>query len=195
MSEQTYPPVLTKADFSRRYRKGEFGNASPSWENIEDFITGTTPGPQVYHLRNAVAAGGQTYYNQTRKEVIARWCEFVPGDGWYVSEMVPPEVESRLLIQGEVQQTYPGSGRYGLDLYFTYVKKPMRIALQEGGQHAHGLRASGLIKQHLCPNSQEWLEMLLERYLEHVIEFSTYSRKWGTLWPSYNTVFWEVRAY
>jgi hypothetical protein len=71
----------------------------------------------------------------------------------------------------------------------------MRIALQEGGQHAHGLRASGLIKQHLCPNSQEWLEMLLERYLEHVIEFSTYSRKWGTLWPSYNTVFWEVRAY
>lgn len=100
--------------------------------------------------------------------------------------MAPTEL---MLIQGEVQRTTQG-------LYLTYsrIRKPMRDALAEEQRHLFRLEAKILLYGNLDDNSLDWLNHLLDTYDDHVVEFSTYSKHWGTV-PRYNTVFWEVRKY
>lgn len=178
-----YKPVLTKADFVRRYAQGEFGNRSPTWETLDSFQRDGYRG--LVHVRNGRVVGGKTHYN-TRPEDVARLWQ----PGWIISAMIPPDVECGLLLQGEVTRTVRG-----LSLYYSRQPKPQRIALAEDGRSVFGVLAVVLLREAMCSYSYEWLEHLLDAYPNHVIEFSTYSQKWGTLYPLYNTVFWEVRAY
>lgn len=194
------PPVLTKTDFVRRYQLGEFGNASPTWDDIDSFISiskdypfnAAVPGK--YHLRNRTA-GGATYYNLGWSMCVAKWIDqYEDKKNWYASAMCPHEYN---LIQGEVVQGshVNGSGCAGVDLlYSTVVGKPMRDALKEETLWARGLMATSLLRTAMCPNSYEWLQFLLEAYPGHVVEFTTLSKEWGTI-PGYNTIFWEVRNY
>jgi len=182
-----YRPVLSKADFSCRYAAGEFGNASPSWQNPSQFLDDYKYG-RLYHLRNRQRAG-ESYYNLQPGPCYSSWMMKPNPEHWYVSEMAPTE---RTLFQGEVMQ--PVDGKKCLDLLFTTVRKPMRPALQEKAKRVDGLLAISWLRSMLCPNSYEWLQVLLDRYPGHVVEFSTYEIKWGTL-PGFNTVFWEVRNY
>lgn len=187
-------PVLSKRDFTTRYLAGEFGNASPSWSRLSDFVVGGRNDGTLYHLRNRNLAGGSTYYNQTWMECVRRWINMADQCLWYASEMVPRAVERTLLLQGEVQQAVPGCGRCGLELYYTTIAKPMRQAMAEQAATVWGLKALAILQTSLCANSYEWLQELIKRYPGHVIEFSTYRCRWGTL-PDFNTVFWEVRRY
>lgn len=196
-----YLPVRTKSDFSRRYRAGEFGNAAPGWDTVDEFLAygrrefGTGPANGIYHLRNRLTAGGVGYYHLSWSAAVARWLEQKDRGGWYCAEQVPEEVQRTLTLQGEVQQAIPGTGRIGLELYYSTVPKVMREALHERAEQTHGLKALGLLRAALCPNSYEWLLELLDRYPGHVVEFSTFRKCWGTLFPRYNTIFWEVRLY
>lgn len=186
MSEKLYPPVLTKRDFVRRFRQGEFGNAGPVWDTPRDFI-GVPLGERkgLYHLRNRVA-GGSTHYNLTYGQALDGWRDTADYRQWYVSEMAPTE---KTLIQGEVLET-----EKGLTLLHSRIAKPMREALAESSQSVSGIIAVSLLRSFLCPNSYDWLMTLLERYEGHVVEFSTYDTCWGTL-PNFNSIFWEVRSY
>lgn len=195
----TYPPVLSKRDFVLRYAAGEFGNGSPTWLTCDEFLRwgckefGTGPSHGLFHLRNGYRPGGVTYYRQHWSQAVARWIEQVQLKDWYVSQQVPREIETRLLIQGEVQQAEPG--RCGLDLYYSRTNGlAMREGLATSPEWCHGILASLLLREYLCPNSYDWLLELLRRYPGHVVEFSTYARRWGTL-PNFNSVFWEVRYY
>lgn len=184
------PPVLDKKDFVRRYAAGEFGNAAPTWNGFLDWSLANASKPRetFYHIRNRIK-GGKTWYNVSDSDVARLWVDAVESEGignLYISEMAPTE---RTLIQGEVML-----GVHGLRLFYSRVKKPMREALHGSAEEVEGLVASNLLKRYLCPKSWEWLNYLLEAYPDHVIEFSTYSKSWGTL-PGYNTVFWEVRNY
>lgn len=181
--ERSYPPVLTKRDFTRRYAAGEFGNASPTWHDPVEFGSQVRPG--LFHLRNRVA-GGATHYDLPWRTAYSLWLSMEDPTGWYVSGMAPTE---GTLIQGEVMTT-----PRGLYLYYTTVAKPMRAALAERAESVEGIIALSLLRFYLCPNSYEWLSVLLERYPGHVVEFSTYDREWGTI-PGFNTVYWEVRQY
>jgi hypothetical protein len=188
------PPVLTKKGFVTRYSTGEFGNASPTW-NTPDLLLDwgaiklgessddTTLG--LFHLRNRQTAG-QTYYNIGWADCVGRWFSQANRKEWYASQMAPTE---RTILQGEVQQ-----GTNGLELFYTTVAKPMRDALRERSEQVYGITAVSLLRRYLCPNSYEWLQVLLDRYPFHVVEFSSYSCNWGTI-PGYNTVFWEIRKY
>ena len=180
----TWSPVLTKGDFVRRYVLGEFGNASPTYQNVVA-LNNQGSGFRKYHLRNRIA-GGETYYDLDFFQAISKWSEVREPGQWYVSEMAPTE---KTILQGEVMRI-----ETGLYLLFSHVAKPMRDALRESSQSLRGLAAVMLLRGHLCANSLEWLGVLLDRYPDHVIEFSAYSANWGTL-PHYNTVFWEVRKY
>lgn len=196
--EPTYKPVLSKPDFVQRYARGEFGNAAPTWQTLNEWQRhrkGLVLDRQymlpnrLYHIRNRVA-GADTWYNLPADKVEATWdlalyAGYAP-EQLYISEMAPTE---RTLIQGEVQQSIEH-----LDLLYTTVAKPMRDALRERNLRINGLAAMMVLKNRMCPNSWEWLNLLLERYPDHVVEFSTYSVDWGTV-AGYNTVFWEVRNY
>src|SRR4029079_14257562 len=53
-------PVLTKGDFVQRYKQGEFGNASPTWNTFDEYLAANYSGQ--LHIRNRVA-GGPSWYN------------------------------------------------------------------------------------------------------------------------------------
>lgn len=80
----------------------------------------------------------------------------------------------------------------GLQLFYSEVKKPMRDSLKEGGKQVTGVVASMTLRHFMNPKSYDWLQVLLDRYPYHVVEFSCYGVCWGTL-IGYNTAFWEVR--
>lgn len=176
-------PVLTKADFVRRYKAGEFGNHSPTWNTVKELAASNYQG--LVHLRNRVA-GGATYYDLQPNAAMTRWRKMTNPQQFYCSAMAPT---SKTLIQGEVQ-LHPG----GMYLFYTTVAKPMRAALATCADGAYGIIAGCILRRLMCVNSWEWLQYLLDAYPDHVIEFSTYATNWGTL-PNYNTVFWEVRRY
>lgn len=176
-------PVLSKRDFVNRYEQGEFGNRSPTWNTLEDFLSAKYIEGLV-HVRNRTA-GGDTYYDQTPQQAAELWKK-LPSSQYYISAMAPTE---KTLFQGEVIQ-----GVKGLDLLFSTIVKPMRPALAESSERVQGVVASMLLTYYLNFNSRDWLNELFDRYPQHAIEFSTYSVCWGTL-SGFNTLFWEVRRY
>lgn len=178
-------PVLTKRDFVRRYAQGEFGNRAITWNTLGELFASDYSG--LVHLRNR-AIGGKTWYNISPAKALRLWSSASSLDDWYCSAMAPHEYN---LLQGEVQQAWDG----GLVLtYSRALALPMRDALQASCLTATGLMVVSLLRQYLNPVSYDWLQELLDLYPGHVVEFSAFSRKWGTL-PQYNTVFWEVRSY
>lgn len=184
-----YRPVLNKKDFVRRYSYGEFGNCSPTWNSLQEFECYAFPtfGDVVdgfYHLRNRNVAG-ETYYNCTPLDVVMLWRHDVKDKtDWYCSAMAPTELT---LINGEVMQ-----GVNGLELFYSTVKKPMRDSLKEGGKQVYGVVASKILQHFMNAKSWDWLQVLLDRYQFHVVEFSCYDINWGTE-IGYNTCFWEIR--
>lgn len=184
-----FPPVLNKRNFVERFRKNEFGNRGPTWETIHEFLKADYSG--LVHIRNRVA-GGKTYYNipDYLVEPTFNRASMEPGvrrDQFYFAAMAPHD---RNLIQGEVMRTHQG-----LYLFYSLAKnKPMREALAESPRETYGIIAQLLLENLMCPASYEWTNTLLDRYPDHVIEFSTFDCEWGVL-PGYNSVWWEVRAY
>lgn len=176
-----FQPVLSKRDFSTRYRRGEFGNSSPTWETPSELAASGYFG--LAHLRNRVV-GGATYYNLTAEEALDRWLKEQDRTAWYVSAMAP----ACYTLNAEVLQT-----ERHLDVHYSLVNAPMRQALASEPRWVDGIMAVLLLRKYLCPNSLEWLYELLERYPGHVVELSSFTREWGTI-PGYNTVYWEVRG-
>lgn len=174
--------VNTKADFVRRYKAGEFGNHAPTWNYPTELEAADYKGK--VHLRSRVA-GGVGHYNLSVQEALKRWWANGSRE-WYCSGMAPHEhnlVQGELLVDG--------------GWFFTFsdvVGKPMREALAIGTKSVQDIIAISMIKHFMCPNSWDWLQVLLERYPGHVIEFTIFNTYWGTL-PRYNTVFWEIRNY
>lgn len=185
--------VKSKRDFVRRFQTGEFGNKLATWQDLTDFCLNTNRKTRkLFHLRNRVA-GGDTYYNLTRKQLVAKWKEVQAPASYYASEMCD---HSKNLLQGEVMECLPGTG-VGLYLFCsTAVGVPMRQALTdlESVQHYTGMMATQVLRKNLNDNSFRWLMYLLETYPGHVVEFTALSRQCGVL-PGYNTLFWEVRSY
>lgn len=184
------PPVNNKPDFVRRYKLGEFGNHSPSWDTVTEFLKSGYSGGLV-HLRNRVA-GGPTWYDVQPGDVhlmsnmiVSR--SLARFEDLYVSAMAPTSLTT---FQGEVMENSIGQ----LSLYYSTVPEPMRASLLAGGKQVAGLHATMLLRHYLNSRSYSWLQWLLDAYPRHVVELSCYSKCWGTE-PGFNTVFWEVRNY
>lgn len=190
LTDFNYAPVNSKQDFVRRYRQGEFGNCSPTWEGISEFIAANFGQYPLIHLRNRVA-GGFTLYNVPWERVRDKSREAVnkgaiTWENLYYSAMAPTE---KTVLQGEVMQT-----EKGLSLFYSCLPLPMREALLKDGRQVYGSKAVTTIQYYMNALDYDWLGVLFDRYPMHVVEFSTYSIEWGTL-PGYRTVFWEVRNY
>ncbi len=180
-------PVLNKQNFVQRYQAGEFGNRCPSWLTLEEFLASGYQEP--VHVRNRIA-GGMGWYDvpiDQLKEVWAKAAKKYGEHNLYLGAMGP--ADKTRIFQGEVAY-----GCWLYDLTYTTVSLPTRKALARKTEYAQGIIASYLLRYFLCPNSFSWLTTLLNRYPDHVIEFSTYSVEWGTI-PGFNTLFWEVRKY
>ena len=180
-------PIRSKTQFTREYAEGRFGNRSPTW--LDPYLfQHEAPRSSLYHLRNGAVAGGVTYYKQRQEEAFCRWTKQPRPEDWYCSMQVPYAVEQSLILQGEVFRD-----TFGLRLFYSTVRKPMRTALAEYSRDVSGILASLLIREAMDPSSYDDLQTLLDEYDGHVVEFSSYERMWGTI-PNRNTIFWEVRG-
>ena len=178
-------PVTNKAQFVRLYQQGEFGNRSPTWGAIPDLLRCQSREGSQFHLRSRIT-GGLTYYGLTWVDALYKWRMQDNPRNWYVSEMAPHHLGT---IQGEVRES-PNF----VDLTVTTGKLPMREALlTDYTTHLTGLRAIMVLRYHMNHKSYEWLQWLFEGYPNHTVEFTCFSKCWGTE-PGYNTVFWEVRG-
>lgn len=178
--------IATKAAYYRLWRAGALGNRPRTWATPNDLwaawkrgeVAGTTP-----VVMRSTQVGFKTRYGIPVAQAIHDGVA-VPGATY--NECLPDE---KLLVQGEAQR-----GTHGLDLTYTRVKKPMKVALAEKTERARGLTAKMLLDHFMWPPSRDDLDALWDLYPDAVIEFSTYSTAIGDQ-PHRNTLIWEVRDY
>lgn len=186
---QKTEPILSKRQFVAEYEKGTFGNRAPTWNTINEWITGSI-GYQLFHIRNRVA-GGETWYDIPLNKVLPVLASIITSGKYkesdlYFSAMAPTE---KTIFQGEVFRSY----RH-LSLFYSCLPLTMREGLAKDGKQVYGLEAEMLIKHYLDQRSYEHLMWLLDTYDDHVVELSTYSVNWGTV-SGMNTIYWEIRCY
>lgn len=179
--------IRTKQEMYQKLHCGAFGNHQRLWTSYEDMLKDEYTGK--VSLRTSYTAGGY-FVNAVPfsdvLDVVNSWAV----DGIDPKSIVYTETPSddKLIIQGEFQRNPEWY------LYYATVKKSMRCALEQHGQHATGFKAYSLLKSNMCPSSWEDFNTLIDLYPDDVIEFSTYSVNLGCI-PHRNTIIWEVRSY
>ena len=157
------------------------------WDTYDQWWFSNYPGRIAIRTK---VRGGRCDYLIPKKDVASRYQSFI-SDGYHPSQIhfsaQCPEEDK--IIQGEVQR-----GTRGLELTYSRSVLPMRDALRTDPHHATGMRARILLQSAMCSQSFDWLHELLDRFENHVVEFTTLRYPWGVL-PGFNTVFWEVRNY
>jgi len=179
-------PLRSKRDSYDLLMRGLLGNTLRFWSSFDEvrdsayrgsvsmryvggsrFCAYDVPFSRISRVQKKWIAAG------ARKELI------------HFNESAP---DDHLLIQGELMR-----GSLGLHLFYSSEKKKMREALKDG-KHAKGLTAKLFLEHFLIPPSYDDMNLLLDSFPDHVVEFSTYSFCLGSM-PRRNTVIWEVRAY
>lgn len=183
--------VETKAEAYRLYHSGEFGNRLQSFDTMEELLgrlgndyRGTlairykVPGSPFFQF-DIPGAGA------LREEVSRLVRQGADPALMVFSEQAD---DSLITVQGEVRR----SPAY-LDLTFSEVQRPMRLAFLTDRRRATGAEANLILRAAMDPPSWENLWRLLDRYDGAVVEFSCYARSIGDL--GHNTLFWEVRHF
>jgi hypothetical protein len=175
--------ISTKGEMYQLLYAGRFGNYPLAWRSVSEVeASGFTGRISVRsrHVANPVRLYGVPVSH------LSRQLRSLPDEqrnaDLIFSEFMPHETHGG--IQGEFD---------GFNLTYTFHRAPMRIALERQLLHADGPRARWLLKRHLEASDYEWLDDLLADFPNHVVEFSSFSCRVGTL--RRRTIFWEVRAY
>ena len=183
--------IYTKKRFYEMFQRGVFGNRGPSWESLDEMFSDpyyTNNKPKVA-IRTKVASGHCRYnipYSTVRKVWKTFLAQGYKPETMQLSEMCPYDP---VRIQVYVCQS---TNHY--DMQYSYLRVPMRKAMEKGQQNATGLEAKRLLKTYMCDNSYAWLQELFDNFPNCVVEFTTFGIQWGVC-PGYNTVFWEVRNF
>jgi hypothetical protein len=179
--------ISSKAAFYPLYEAGALGNRGPCWRTLDEYLASGYQDRIGIRTRKA---GGRCDYYVPREEVPVRVESFL-RDGYQLGDLSFQAMcpDQHLICQGEIVQ-----GPWGTGLLYSTERVPMRVALPNARQVA-GATANAVLRSVCDPDSYEWIiEYLLPTYPNHVIEFTSFSRFWGTI-PRRNTVIWEVRLY
>lgn len=178
--------ITTKKQFYRLFHAGRFGNHSPMWDTLDDYLRSGYAGPVAIRSR---VPGGRCEYDISRDQFADRWSSFLLSgqseSDLHISAMVPVDC---ITLQGEVYRS-----QNGLDLFCSFSQLPMRHALAESGFQYTMLTSKWMLETYMDPTSWDWFSGMLDDFPDHAIEFTCLREPWGVL--PWNTVFWEVRAY
>ena len=180
--------ITNKKDFYELHKQGAFGNRALVWDTKEELTKSNYIG-QI-SIRGIDIARSITRYQIPQedldKEIETLIKKGIPKEKLKFNQSMPDEA---ITIQGEITNSINH-----IDLTYTTIKEPMNIALKKQEFHTNGLKAIIILKHNLSPSSYADLQILLNKYPESVIEFSSYSRPVGNI-KGRNTVIWEVRNY
>ena len=178
--------ITSKRQMYGLLRSGALGNTLRTWATRENYLEAGFRGRTS--LRCLVP--GVTFrHGLTHEDVLVQGAhsfEGQPPEAFVYCEAAPDE---QVVLQGEVSRIAGG-------LYMAWSRERcnMRVATSLGWRHASGLTAKVLLEASVDPSSLEDIELLLDKYHDHVIEFSAFSVALGLV-PRRNTVIWEVRRY
>lgn len=181
--------VANKEEMSRLYHDGKFGNHIATFPSLSAYYSAKYPDPITLRYRGE-SGGRWCAYNvkpaDVRRIVVDWRSQGAIRSKIYANGYIPSEL---ITFQAEIQHGYRG-----YDIRYSTAALPMREALAHDQEHAHGLRALGILRHYLCPNSFADLEALFDIYPDSVVETTTVRGNIGVI-PHRNTVFWEVRNY
>jgi hypothetical protein len=186
-SEPVPERITTKDEMYRRMQAGEFGNRPRMWNSLAELYASGYQG--LVSLRCRRISDPYRRYHVPLAEIESLLRAERPDkiDAGLVFSEAPDDTQRT--IQGELQEL-PG----GLALTYSLVRAPMRDAFDVDRRHAQGLTAKLLLSHYLYPPDLEHLYQLLERWPDHVIEFSAFRIPIGVE-PGSRMFVWEVRAY
>jgi len=179
----------SKPEFFRFWHEDTFWNKPITWKTMEEAMGSDFGGLVVMRYQGA-QKGGQTpfYYDLRLADLPARMKTAVEA-GHSPEDFNFAEQLGGVTIHGEIRML---DGE--LTLFYSEEDKIFREALRSSGKEVSGLKARTVLEKLLCPNDLELLYLALDRYPDHVVEFSGFKKPTGIV-PGSRMVIWEVRLY
>ena len=175
-------PITRKTEMYRLVKAGRLGNYPRMWDTVAEVENDKNVG--LVSIRSLERSSPVKLYHipaADLRRVVADLPAIHIKAGLTFLEAPPDHLRT---VQGEWD---------GHNLFYSFRPEPMRTALEKDGKQVSGLTARLILKQHLDPIDVEWLDELTEQYPDHVIEFSGFRVRCGTL--QRRMIVWEVRAY
>jgi hypothetical protein len=179
--------ILTKRQNYILCHEGSYGNRVRQWDSIEAWAESGFDKPVAMRVALEVGGGPKAFHvPPCNVEIIADlWSDCgVRRDQIRLSEMA----DGRRVLQGQYANDFTG------EFLHTFETGPMPEALARSHAYAFGLRSKLLLQAHMTPSSYADLEVLFERYPNHVFEISVWASCLGDT-PGRNAIIWEVRRY
>lgn len=186
-------PIVSKGQMYSKLVAGEFGNTCPVYFSVDDWLAVPNGGVPLWGVRSHISGDPRAKLNVPTAEV-EDYCRSAFPDGGF---NITPMVDHMMVWRGEVwygpvADVYDGPR--GLVLFGVHGMHHLewRPALRQHGREFTGAMATRMLRELLNGNSFDDLQILLEQYPAHVIEFTVLDRCFGTV-KGRNTVVWEVR--
>lgn len=180
--------ITTKRQNYELCHAGAYGNRVRQWASIEEWQASDYTGRLA--LRVALEHGGGPKAFEVAPQYVEEWVTYwdfqfgIRREQIRLSEMA----DGRRILQGQYANDFTG------EFFHTFETGPMPEALAQSHAYAFGLRSKLLMRAHMTPSSYADLEVLLERYPDHVFELSVWASCLGDT-PGRNVIVWEVRRY
>ena len=186
--------VSNKADMYRRLAAGEFGNTIPQHFSVEAWAATPESKSGLWGIRSSRVSMHPAARLNCPAEEVAEYAATHFSDGVNISMMV--DATARVTAFLEVFRSADGLVVEGVEYPKFWDGWNWRNSMHDPSRRRSWIRlgALALLDHHLNANSREDLELLLDRYPDHVVELSALGRAVGTI-PYRNAVVWEVRAY
>lgn len=181
--------VKTKTEMYALLANGVLGNTVPQWFDVDSWM----PHRNKYKWWGVrtLTPGGPCWLNVWMPHV-PNWCHQAKIDGhrYNISPMV--DRIARVTMWANVWDSPTG---LVLECFeYPPIEGSWRELMPTKAIGYTGVVANQILKRHLNANSLDDLEILLERYPNHVVELSALETCFGTV-PGRNAVIWEVRNY
>ena len=182
--------ITSKPQLVQLFVQGFFGNRVRQWQSVRELMS--DPFDRLVVLRQKSRQGGGrgiTIYGIEKSSLPAVVAELarkgIEEETLYFNEAIIP---ANVVFQGEIMRIVGG-------LYLLYSTLPMHMhdALLKEPKHAFGLRAKLLMEHFVCDYGLPCIWDLLERFENHVVEFTVCSKSFGDL--SWRTIIWECRGF
>jgi len=182
--------IISKKQFFDMWRAGVLGNRTRLWNDpVKCFEESTDLNIKTIGFREVGKTGGGAWEKVPLEKMLItarKWKD--AGRTFILDDGCPDEKRT---IQGEICRTELGLYGY-LD---TKSILPMRPAIAAGHMRSCSYATCiALLDRYMDASSRDDLEMLLELYPDHVIEFTSFSVDVG-VFPNRNTLFWETRLF
>ena len=178
--------IITKRQNYELCHAGAYGNRVRQWASIEEWQASGYEGPLAMRVALEHGGGVKAFHvaSENVEATALLWGDFVRRDQIRLSEMA----DGRRILQGQYANDFTG------EFFHTFETGPMPEALAKSHAYSFGLRSKLLMQAHMTSSSYADLEVLLERYPDHVFELSVWASCLGDT-PGRNTIIWEVRRY